>query len=61
MEAISLSAELRRIPVVMFTTSRRASDMERGLSLGATKFTIKPSSYPELVSFAHELVDVVRG
>jgi len=61
LEAISLSASLRRIPVVMFTTSRRAADMERGLSLGAARFEIKPSSYPELVAFANELVDVARG
>ena len=61
LEAISLSASLRRIPVVMFTTSRRSADMERGLSLGAARFEIKPSSYPELVAFANDLVDVARG
>jgi two-component system response regulator len=61
LEAISLSASLRRIPVVMFTTSRRAADMERGLSLGAARFEIKPSTYPELVAFANELVDIARG
>src|SRR5688572_31482059 len=42
LEAISLSESVRRIPVVMFTTSSRAADMERGLSLGATRFEIKP-------------------
>jgi CheY-like chemotaxis protein len=61
MELISLSESLRRIPVVMFTTSRRAADMELGLSLGVTRFEIKPSSYPELVAFANELVCVARG
>ena len=61
MEAISLSASLRRIPVVMFTTSRRTADMERGLSLGATRFEIKPNSYPELVAFANDLATVARG
>ncbi|HUP72007.1 MAG TPA: response regulator [Acidimicrobiales bacterium] len=61
LEAISLSASLRRIPVVMFTTSRRAADMERGLSLGAARFEIKPSTYPELVAFANDLVDIARG
>lgn len=58
LEAISLSASLRQIPVVMFTTSRRTADMERGLSLGASRFVVKPSSYPELVAFANELVSV---
>ena len=61
MEAISLSASLRRIPVVMFTTSRRTADMERGLSLGATKVAIKPSSYPDLVAFANDLAEIARG
>jgi CheY-like chemotaxis protein len=61
MEVISASEVLRRIPVVMFTTSRRSVDMERGLSLGVTRFEIKPSSYPELVAFANELASVVRG
>jgi len=61
MELISLSESLRRIPVVMFTTSRRAADRELGLSLGVTRFEIKPSSYPELVAFANDLVSVARG
>ena len=58
---ISLSESLRQIPVVMFTTSRRTADMELGLSLGVTRFEIKPSSYPELVAFANALVTVARG
>ena len=61
LQEIKSDPELRRIPVVMFTTSRRAADMERGLSLGATRFEIKPSSYPALVAFANELADVARG
>jgi CheY-like chemotaxis protein len=59
--AMSLAQSLRRIPVVIFTTSRRSADLERGLSLGATKFAIKPSSYPELVTFANDLVEIARG
>ena len=61
MELISLSESLRQIPVVMFTTSRRNADLELGLRLGVTRFEIKPSSYPELVAFANELVTVARG
>ncbi|MEO5840397.1 MAG: response regulator [Acidimicrobiales bacterium] len=61
LEAISLSQALRRIPVVIFTTSRRAADHERGMSLGATKFAIKPSSYPELVAFANDIAEIARG
>jgi CheY-like chemotaxis protein len=61
LEAISLSQALRRIPVVIFTTSRREADMQRGLSLGATKFSIKPSSYRELVAFANDIAEIARG
>ncbi|MEO8697498.1 MAG: response regulator [Acidimicrobiales bacterium] len=64
LETISLSQTLRQIPVMIFTTSRRAADMERGMSLGATKFSIKPSSYPELVAFANdiaEIAEIARG
>jgi CheY-like chemotaxis protein len=55
MEAIAESEFLRRIPVVMFTTSRRATDRKRGVSLGVTRFEIKPNSYAGLVSFMGEL------
>ena len=61
LEAMSVSQLLRRIPVVIFTTSRRSADLDRGLSLGATKFAIKPSSYPELVAFANDLAEIARG
>ena len=39
----------------------RAADHERGMSLGATKFAIKPSSYPELVAFANDIAEIARG
>ena len=60
MAMIARSADLRVIPVVMFTTSHRSRDEERALTLGVTKFVTKPSSYSELVAFANELVDVAR-
>lgn len=55
MEVIASSEVLRRIPVVMFTTSRRVTDRQRGVSLGVTRFEIKPNSYAGLVSFMGEL------
>jgi two-component system response regulator len=61
MELISLSEVLRRIPVVVLTTSRRVEDRERGLALGVARYTIKPSSYGELVMFADGLEKVARG
>jgi two-component system response regulator len=61
MEIISSHEALRAIPVVMFTTSRRLADMERGLSLGVVRYEVKPRSYPELVAFARELAEVARA
>ena len=61
MEVIASSEELRRIPVVMFTTSRREADISRGLELGVVRFETKPSSYPELVEFLGELPDAARS
>jgi CheY-like chemotaxis protein len=61
MEIIAADERLRSIPVVMFTTSRRIADMERGLSLGVVRYEVKPRSYPELVAFARTIVEIVRG
>ena len=61
MEVIASSEIFQRIPVVMFTASRRTADMDRALSLGVTRFVIKPSSYPELVAFTSELADLARA
>ncbi len=61
MEIIAADETLRSIPVVMFTTSRRLADMERGLSLGVTRYEVKPRSYPELVAFARTIAEVVRA
>jgi CheY-like chemotaxis protein len=58
MEIISADETLKTIPVVMFTTSRRIADMERGLSLGVVRYEVKPRSYPELVAFARQIADV---
>ena len=58
MEIIAANEVLRKIPVVMFTTSRRIADMERGLSLGVVRYEVKPRSYPELVAFARQIAEV---
>jgi CheY-like chemotaxis protein len=39
---------LRRIPVVMFTTSDSQEDIDRAYALGACSFITKPSSLEEL-------------
>lgn len=42
--------DLKRVPVVMFTSSREEVDLMRSYSLGANAYVIKPVSFQELES-----------
>jgi CheY-like chemotaxis protein len=41
---------LRRVPVVVFTTSRADTDIEKVYELGANSFVTKPPAFAELVA-----------
>jgi CheY-like chemotaxis protein len=47
--------ELRRVPVVVFTTSRADTDIERVYELGANSFVTKPAGFDELVATVSRL------
>lgn len=47
--AIKADDALRRIPVVVLTTSRSSADVARSYDLGASSYVSKPSSYRDLV------------
>lgn len=47
--------ELRRVPVVVFTTSRADTDIERVYELGANSFVTKPAGFDELVATVTQL------
>ncbi len=47
---IRAHAELRRVPVVVFTTSRADTDIERVYELGANSFVTKPAGFEALVA-----------
>jgi two-component system, response regulator len=49
LEEIKTNAALRRIPVVVLTTSRADTDIDRIYSLGANSFITKPVRYDSLV------------
>lgn len=49
LEEIKTNATLRRIPVVVLTTSRADTDIDRIYSLGANSFITKPVRYDSLV------------
>lgn len=50
LKEIRANASLRRMPVVVFTTSRADTDIEKVYELGANSFVTKPAAFDELVS-----------
>lgn len=48
-------AELRRIPVLVLTTSRDNEDVVRSYELGAASYILKPSSFGDLVGVMNSL------
>jgi CheY-like chemotaxis protein len=49
--------ELRRLPVVVFTSSAHQKDVERAYDLGANAFVVKPSTNSRRI----ELARVIKG
>lgn len=47
--SIRQSESLRSVPVVVFTSSRRASERRQASALGANDFVSKPNTLPELM------------
>jgi CheY-like chemotaxis protein len=46
---------LRRIPVVVFTSSAQSSDINRAYDLGANSYLVKPVNYQALVEILRSL------
>jgi len=57
LQEIKHHPELRRIPVVMFTTSSADIDIDRIYDLGANSFITKPVTFEELVKVMRSLGD----
>lgn len=53
--AIKADAALRRIPVVILTTSQAEEDMQRGYDLGAASYIAKPVTFEALVDLMRTL------
>ncbi len=49
LEEIKADPELRKIPVVILTTSKTEADIYRSYDLGANSYIVKPVSFPGLV------------
>ena len=52
---IKAAAELRRIPIVVLTTSKAEEDIIRSYDLGANSYITKPVTFEGLVSIVKEL------
>ncbi len=46
------------IPVVIFTTSQNANDIERSRNMGAKLFFTKPSNFNTLCSTLHKIIEM---
>jgi len=53
--------DLRRLPVVVFTTSRAESDVETVYDLGANSFVVKPVAFDALVKIVAQLAQYWFG
>lgn len=47
--------ELRRIPVIVLTSSRESRDVNRAYDLGANSYLVKPVSFEDLLSLTQAL------
>lgn len=52
---IKSHAELRKIPVVVFTTTKNQREVQRCYDLGANTYVVKPSSYATLLDIVREI------
>ncbi len=52
---IKTDPELRRIPTIVFTTSKAPEDIVRCYEMGANSFICKPASYDDLVTLARAI------
>ncbi|MCU7548888.1 response regulator [Chitinophagaceae bacterium LB-8] len=56
LKLLKLDSELSRIPVIMYTTSSQAKDIEETMMSGALCFITKPSSMKELIRILSTIV-----
>ena len=52
---IKADADLKNIPVVIFTTSKAKEDILKTYNLGANSFICKPVEFKEMVEIAREI------
>lgn len=53
--------DLRRLPVVVFTTSKAETDVDKSYDLGANSFVVKPVAFDALVKIVGQLAQYWFG
>lgn len=61
LKEIRADTALRRVPVVVFTTSRADTDIEKVYELGANSFITKPAAFDTLVKTMSEITSYWFG
>ena len=55
LEQVQADAQLRRIPLVVLTTSATSADIQRAFAFGASSYLVKPFGVPEFLAVTREL------
>jgi CheY-like chemotaxis protein len=56
LKEIRAHADLRRVPVVVFTTSQADTDIQKVYELGANSFITKPPAFESLVATLSKII-----
>jgi len=56
LKEIRENPDLRRVPIVVFTTSRADTDIRKAYELGANSFITKPAAFDALVTTVNKMV-----
>ncbi len=61
LEHLKSNAELRKVPVVMLTSSREDIDLERSYGLGVNAYVVKPVKFQDFVMAVQDLGGILGG
>ncbi|BAV06878.1 CheY chemotaxis protein or a CheY-like REC (receiver) domain [Filimonas lacunae] len=60
LEIIKNSLQFNNVPVIMLSTSNRASDIDSAFLNGATRYVVKPFTYSAMLKILHEVCTEFR-
>src|SRR5476651_1024068 len=57
LETIKQNKDFKKIPVIVFSTTKNQVEVKRCYDLGANTYIVKPANFDSLVSIIHDLRD----